>query len=128
MERSRKTEKGQSSLLVSLIKCLLAAYLFSGGVLLLLALLVYRFQLSESVVSIAILAVYAVSCLAAGLLMGKCAGTRRFLWGLAAGTLYFVILAALTAAVNHGFRDFGTHFFTTWMICAGSGMLGGMIS
>jgi len=61
-------------------------------------------------------------------LMGKCAQTRRFLWGLGAGTLYFVLLVILTAVVNQGFRDLGTHFFTTWMICAGSGMLGGMLS
>ena len=27
-----------------------------------------------------------------------------------------------------GFKDVGNHFFTTLMICAGSGMLGGMVS
>lgn len=128
MEHNRKVQNGQGSLVISMIKCLLASYLLSGAALLLLALLVYRFELPESIVSIAILIIYAASCLTAGILIGKCAQTRRFLWGLGVGTLYFGILAVMTAAVNHGFRDFGTHFFTTLMICAGSSMLGGMIS
>ena len=128
MERNRKMLQSSSNPAVWLIKCLLAVWLFTGGALLLLALLLYRLGLSENVISVAILAVYVIACLLAGILMGKCTQTRRFLWGLLIGTLYFVILAALTASINHGFKDFGTHFFTTWMICAGSGMLGGMLS
>lgn len=128
MERNRKTEYAHRNMLISLIKCLLAAWLLSGGALLLLALLLYRFQLSESVVSIGILAVYVLACLTAGILIGKCAQTRRFLWGLGIGILYFMILVLMTAAARQGFKDLGTHFFTTLMICAGSGMLGGMLS
>lgn len=116
------------ALFLLLIKCLLAAYLATGGCLLLLALLLYRFGLSESAVNIGIIAIYALSCFLAGLIMGKRIGEKRFLWGFLAGLLYFAVLAAVTLLASHGFQDVGNRFFTTLMICAASGMLGGMVS
>lgn len=128
MERSNKRTPKTTGLPIALAKCLLAAYFLTGGALLLLALLLYRLQLSEQIVNIGIIVIYVLASFLAGFLTGKCAGDRRFLWGLLAGTLYFVILALLTLLANHGFKDLGNHFFTTLMICAGSGMLGGMLS
>lgn len=128
MERSNRMEKDPARLPVVIAKCLLAAYLVTGGALLLLALLLYRFQLSEQVVSIGIIVIYVIAAFLSGFFSGKCMQDRRFLWGLLSGSLYFAILALLTLAVNHGFKDVNTHFFTTLMVCAGSGMLGGMVS
>lgn len=129
MERStRGVEKDAARVPVVIIKCLLTAYLLTLGALLLLALLLYRFQLSEQIVNIGIIVIYVIAAFAAGFLSGKCMQDRRFLWGLLVGGLYFAVLALLTLAVNHSFRDIGNHFFTTLMICAGSGMLGGMVS
>ena len=130
MEKIKRKEKDVRTGRIPVIlgKCLLAAYLLTGGALLLLALLLYRFQLSGQAVNIGIVVVYTAAAFLAGFFAGKGTGERRFLWGLLAGTLYFVLLALLTLLVNHGFKDFGNHFFTTLMICAGSGMLGGMLS
>lgn len=130
MERIKRKEKDVRTGRIPVIlgKCLLAAYLLTGGALLLLALLLYRFQLSGQAVNIGIVVIYTAAAFLAGFFAGKGTGERRFLWGLLAGTLYFVLLALLTLLVNHGFKDFGNHFFTTLMICAGSGMLGGMLS
>ena len=111
-----------------MVKCLLAAYLVTGGGLLLLALLLYRLGLSESAVNIGIIIIYALACFLAGFFAGKATAERRFFWGFLVGALYFAVLALMTLAVNHGFKDVGNHFFTTLMICAGSGMLGGMVS
>ncbi len=130
MEKIKRKEKDVRTGRIPVIlgKCLLAAYLLTGGALLLLALLLYRFQLSGQAVNIGIVVVYTAAAFLAGFFAGKGTGERRFLWGLLAGTLYFVLLALLTLLVNHGFKDLGNHFFTTLMICAGSGMLGGMLS
>ena len=128
MGNMRQAQKAAPAVPVTLVKCLLAAYLLTGAGLLLLALLLYRLQLSEGAVNIGIIVIYALSSLAAGFLCGKCVKDRRFFWGLICGVLYFCVLAVLTLAVNHSFRDLNTRFFTTLMICAGSGMLGGMIS
>ena len=115
-------------ILVVMVKCLLAAYLVTGGGLLLLALLLYRLGLSESAVNIGIIIIYALACFLAGFFAGKATAERRFFWGFLVGALYFAVLALMTLAVNHGFKDVGNHFFTMLMICAGSGMLGGMVS
>ncbi len=130
MEKIKRKEKDVRTGRIPVIlgKCLLAAYLLTGGALLLLALLLYRFQLSGQAVNIGIVVIYTAAAFLAGFFAGKGTGERRFLWGLLAGTLYFVLLALLTLLVNHGFKDLGNHFFTTLMICAGSGMLGGMLS
>ena len=130
MEKIKRKEKDVRTGRIPVIlgKCLLAAYLLTGGALLLLALLLYRFQLSGQAVNIGIVVIYTAAAFLAGFFAGKGTGERRFLWGLLAGSLYFVLLALLTLLVNHGFKDFGNHFFTTLMICAGSGMLGGMLS
>lgn len=128
MEKRKQGEGHSVRIPIALIKCLLAAYLLTGAALLLLALLLYRLQLSEQIVTIGILIIYALACLAAGFLSGKCMRERRFFWGLLCGALYFLILALITLLVNHSFRDLHTRFFTTLMICAGSGMLGGMFS
>ena len=113
---------------VVLLKSLLVSYLMAGALLLLLALLLYRMQLSAQAVSIGILVIYAVTAGLSGWLAGKGMQDRRFLWGLLTGSLYFCVLAALTLIVNHGLQDVGNHFFTTLMICSGAGMLGVMLS
>ena len=128
MQRTKQAERPEERALVVLVKCLLAAYLLTGGALLLLALLLYRLQLSEQIVNIGIIVIYALACLAAGFLSGKRMRSRRFFWGLLSGLFYFVILSLVTLAVNRSFQDLGNQFFTTLMICVGSGMLGGMIS
>lgn len=111
-----------------LLKSLLVSYLAAGALLLILALLLYRMQLSQQAVSIGILVIYAVTAGLSGWLSGKGLQDRRFLWGLLTGSLYFGVLAVLTLIVNHGFKDVGNHFFTTLIICSGAGMLGGMLS
>jgi putative membrane protein, TIGR04086 family len=118
----------RSSNILFLLKCLLFSYILTGGFLLLLALFLYKFQLSEKVVSIAIIGIYVVAVFFAGFMTGKRMGSKKFLWGLAVGLAYFAVMALVSFAANHGFKDLGTHFFTTLAICAAGGMLGGMLS
>lgn len=120
-------EKGKRYPIV-LLKCLLSAVFITAAGVLLLALLVYRFRIPSGPVNILIIILYAVSGFAAGFLAGKGIRQQRFLWGLLSGSLYFVVLLLVSLAVNHGVKDLGNHFFTTLMICAGTGMLGGMLS
>ncbi|MGN1148088.1 MAG: TIGR04086 family membrane protein, partial [Lachnospiraceae bacterium] len=113
---------------VFLMKCLLFAYILTGGLLLLLALLVYRFGLPEKVVSLAIIAIYLGATFFAGFVTGKKLKTRKYLWGLFMGGMYFLVLVILSLLVNHSFKDVAANFFTVLVMCAGSGMLGGMFS
>ena len=45
-----------------------------------------------------------------GFMTGKRMGSRKFLWGLAVGLAYFAVMALISLAVNHEFKDLGTHF------------------
>ena len=99
----------------------------SALMLLLLAVMVYKFDVSEKVVSIGIILVYIVSCLLAGLVMGKLQKNRRFLWGIFVGAMYFAVLLILTGMVGKDLSDVATDFVTTLLLCLGSGMLGGMV-
>ena len=117
-----------SSRLTFILKCLLISYLLTTGLLLLLALMLYRFGLSEKIVSICIIAIYIIITFLAVFLAGKREGNRKFLWGLMMGSLYFVILIVLSLIVNHGLSGVSGNLLTVLMLCGGSGMLGGMIS
>ena len=50
------------------------------------------------------------------------------MWGLLMGIAYFVVLAVVSLAVKKSPDTLGNSFFTTLALCAGGGMLGGMIS
>ncbi len=113
--------------LVALMKCIAASYLITGVLLLAVAGLLYKFSLSEAIVEICIIVIYCISSLLAGLFFSKSAQSRRFLWGMAAGALYFLIICAISAAVEPDFKLISNSSITTLFICLGSGMLGGML-
>lgn len=117
-----------SNRLTFILKSLLISYLFTAGLLLLLALMLYRFSLTEKVVSLSITIIYILVTFLAGFLAGKKEGSKKFLWGLLMGCLYFLVLTAVSFAVNHGAVNLSSSFFTVLILCSGSGMLGGMLS
>ena len=117
-----------SSRVTFVLKSLLVSYLLTAGLLLLLSLLLYRFSLSERVVSVSITGIYIVVTFLAGFIAGKREGSRKFLWGLMMGILYFLVLAMVSIGVNRGISAFSMNFLTVLALCSGSGMLGGMLS
>lgn len=112
---------------IALLKCLLAAYIVTGIMLAFLAVLLYKLQLSENVIEIGIIVVYVISSLLAGLFFSKGAKSRRFLWGMVAGTVYFLIVCAVSIVMDPEFMFLSNSCLTTMAICVGSGMLGGML-
>ena len=98
-----------------LLKSLLAAYALTGILLLGLAMILYKLNVEESVVSAGIIGIYVTSTFFGGLIIGKMAKVRRFFWGLLLG-----VYRTLDGAV--------AGFASTFFLCAGGGMFGGMIS
>lgn len=117
-----------STKIIFVVKCMLVSYLLTAGLLLFLALMLYRFGLSEKVVSIGIIVIYIAVTFLAGFIAGKRAGEKKFLWGLAMGCIYFLILTAVSVIVNRGIEDAASSLVTVFLLCGGSGMLGGMLS
>lgn len=113
--------------LLSLLKCLMAAYLITGVLLLLVAGLLYKFSIGENIVDISIIVIYCVSSLLAGLFFSKGAAGHRFIWGMLAGAAYFAIICAVSVVADPDFVPVSNSCITTLLICLGSGMLGGML-
>lgn len=111
-----------------LLKSLLFSYILTGGLLLLLALLLYKANLSQKVVSICIIVIYVLATFFAGFITGKKLKNRRFLWGALMGAAYFLVLAVISLAVNRQPGILSSSFLTTLILCCGGGMLGGMLS
>ena len=64
-----------------MMKALLVAYVMTGFFLLITAGLMYRFELSEGKVKIAVIGIYVLSCFTGGFLAGRMMKNRKFLWG-----------------------------------------------
>ncbi len=107
---------------------LVAMYVITGLLLVVLAALLGRVEMSDAAVSIGIIATYIVSCFAGGFLIGKKKKVKKYLWGLCVGAFYFVVLLLGNLAVNRGLDGQLVHMLTTAVLCILSGMAGGMLS
>jgi putative membrane protein (TIGR04086 family) len=111
-----------------LLKCLLFSYILTGSLLLLLALLLYLFNLPSQAVAACIILIYVGSTFFAGFMAGRKLKTRKYLWGFILGLAYFILLLLMSLLVNRSFSTIGETFLSTMVLCAGGGTLGGMMS
>jgi len=111
-----------------MLKSILASYIVTAVLLLILALLLYKLELGEKIVSAGIVSIYILSTLAGGLIIGKIAQTRRFIWGISLGIIYFLLLLLITLGVYREITTDTSNLITTFVLCIGGGMIGGMIS
>ncbi len=109
-----------------MFRSILTAYLVTGGLLALLALALYRFDLQANVVSIAITVIYVLVTILGGFIMGKFVRSRKFFWGFVLGIVYFALMLVVSLAVYRGLDNFSV--LTTMLMCAGGGTLGGMLA
>ena len=129
MRREQMRKKEQNEVWIMwMVKALLAAYVVTGILLIILALALYKFELNEGAVTAGVTAVYLISTFTGGLVVGKLAKVRRFLWGIVLGILYFALLLLVTVGIYRTFHGSSTEIFVTFALCAGGGMAGGMIS
>ena len=110
------------------IKSLLASYIVPGILLLVLTFFMYKFELNEKIVSAAIVGIYVVSTLIGGMIIGKLTKSKRYLWGMVLGIVYFVLLLLITLGVYRTLNGDSVSIVTSLILCAGGGMTGGMIS
>lgn len=104
------------------------AYVVTAVLLLLLAFVLFKMQPDAGKMEIGILAAYVLSCFVGGRL---CAGRnekRKFFWGLLTGILYFLLLYAISGMSDRTVQSGLLQSLTALALCAGGGMLGGMLS
>lgn len=119
----RKNEK-----VINILKGLLLSYMVSGICILILAFLLYQFRLPKQIIGIGVTIIYIISTFLGGFMLGKSMKQKKYLWGLILGLGYFFILVLISLITNGGFQNLSGNFWLTFILCGGSGMLGGMLS
>lgn len=120
------TERGTQ--VFQILKALLASYIVTGILLFAVTFFLYKFEWDEQMVTAGIIVIYVVSTFVGGFILGKIRKARKFLWGLVMGVLYFALLFLISFGVYRNFDGNGTNAITTLLLCAGGGMLGGMLA
>ena len=101
MEKKTVLKQAAGGRVMDFIKALLCAYVVTGILLLILALLLYKAGLSEENVNAGILLTYVISTFSGGFVIGKLTGSRKFLWVSLAGIRYFAILLLSSLGLYH---------------------------
>lgn len=111
-----------------LLRCLILSYIITFLILAVLALLLYKLSLGKGILSGILIVLYVAVNMLSGVLVGRHMKEKRFMWGLAVGSMYFAVLLLLTWLVPSVQFSFNSTLITTFLLCAGGGMLGGMVS
>lgn len=118
----------KGAVLLPALKILLFMYAVTGVLLVALAAMLMKFQLTENVVNMGIVVIYVVSGFVGGLLAGKRMKNRKFLWGMILGAGYFLVLTVGSVVFHKGMDMDMERFITTMVMCVASGMIGGITS
>ena len=128
ISKPRMTIRKDPAVAIVFMIFLVLAYVITTVGLMILAFLLFKFPLGEAAVSVGVIMIYILSTFLSSFICGKKCKNRKFLWGLAIGSAYFVILLLLSLIMNESVIALGTNVVTSLLICAGSGMLGGMLA
>lgn len=110
-----------------LLKGWLTGAAVTALLMLVFTLVMYLTNMGSSGIRIGVYVIYIAAGLVSGWMAGRSIGSRKFLWGLAAGLLYYLTVCVLSA-LSGGMSESGfTIQVTTMLMCLGSGMLGGML-
>ena len=96
--------------------------------ILLFAFVIWKAEIPATAENVGLIIISVISCFLSGLFVGKKNRERRFLWGLAAGIIYFLVLLVLRISFGDNPLQHLTGHITTLLYCAASGILGGMLS
>lgn len=107
---------------------LLGGYSVTFLGIVILAFLLLMFQISEDMVDIGIIMIYILACLGTGIIIGKRTKLKKFFWGMVAGGIYFLVLLIMSVMLHNSLGGEGRDIVTVFLICVGSGTLGGMVS
>ena len=107
--------EGNKKIVLKVLSTLLIMYILTGVALFVLAFLLYKMELTENIVTIGITAIYVVSGLLGGIIIGKRMKTRRFLWGIIMGAAYFLVYRKFCKQTG---RMSGTHHIRLFLLCS----------
>jgi putative membrane protein (TIGR04086 family) len=109
-------------------RSLIMSYLLTGVLLLGFAWMMYKCDFSDRQVRLGVNTIYMLSCFLGGLLCAKSCGSRRLLWGIVMGLLYFIVLFGASLLFARQLQQGMGHFFLVLVLCSLGGILGAVVS
>lgn len=113
---------------IRLVQGLMLSYVMTGIFLLIFSFLLYKMSWGEKAAHIGIVITYIVATVAGGYYVGKKVETKRLLFGLIFGFLYFGIIAVVSFFLYPKQAIFSGNLMTILGMCIGGGMLGSILS
>lgn len=117
-----------SGKITKMLKVLLFSYIVTAVLLLLMALILYKLKVTDSVIKNSIYAIYSVSVFAGALVMGKLTKEKRMIWGLVIALLYFAVLSVVSFGVSKTFYREVSEALRAFVCCIFGGIIGSMVS
>ena len=113
--------------LISFLRVIVAAFIITGALLFLLAFILFKWEVSETLMTAGTLVIYILSCFLAGFLIGKSGRKHGVCWGMLAGATYYLILLLISLFASEPGNASATTIFINLLICTASGMIGAMV-
>lgn len=114
--------------LISFLWAILAAYATTAIVLLLIAFIMFKFNLDESVAQFAVTFVYILSSAVGALVLGKLINKNKYIYGFVMGLIYVIIIFVISLVAVGDASVLSDNGISTLLLCLCGGLLGGMIS
>lgn len=119
---------GKKALPMHFIKALLFSYIMTAVILLLLSFILYKTQIPSGAVSVGVILAYVLSTFVGGFFIGKKVESKKFVWGIVTGVLYFLIILLIAVILNKEVFSSVGSVLMVFAMCSLGGMTGGMIS
>lgn len=114
--------------LKNVLKTLIAGYVITVVMLFIIALCLYKMSLGEQIVGAGVLVTYGVSVFVGALMLAKIQKSKRLMWGIVYGMVYFAIILAASIIANKGISCNWPGLAKTFAVCVISGLVGGFVS
>lgn len=109
------------------LKTLVAGYVITVIAMLVLAWCLYKFRVSDNVISIVIYVIYGAASFVGGFILAKRMQHNRLMWGALYGFIYFIILSVVAMAINRAVTDDIVQLVKGTLICMAGGIIGSII-
>lgn len=114
--------------ILQVLKAVVAVAAATAVLMLFLAFLLFKFNLSDGVITAGIFIIYILSNFLGGFIIGKVRGEKKFIWGIIVGLVFFVSLSILSFIVTGELYGSGLRALGALASCVAGGMAGGMCS
>ena len=113
---------------VAFVEGLVLAVVLTLLLLAVFAFVMLRAELSAGAENIGLTGICVIACFSGGFFCGKKNNAIGFLWGLAVGSLFYVLILTIRLIGGQNITENLFDSVTAFLYCAASGMLGGMLS